>query len=88
MATCYSPLSRNRRAGEAIGRGEAVESAVSGAGGVVEGAEATAAACVLAARHGVEMPIAEALRRVLFEAVTPADAIRSLLEREATSESS
>jgi glycerol-3-phosphate dehydrogenase (NAD(P)+) len=86
IATCYSPLSRNRTAGEAIGRGVSVQDAVSGARGVVEGVEATAAACVLAARHGVEMPIAESLREVLFDGATPAQMIRRLLEREATRE--
>ncbi len=86
MATCYSPLSRNRRTGEAIARGDAVADAIAAAGGVVEGVEATAAACVLAARHGIEMPIAAGLRAVLFEGAAPMAAIRRLLEREATRE--
>ena len=86
MATCYSPLSRNRRTGESIGRGATVADAIASAGGVVEGVDATAAACVLAERHGVEMPIAEALRAVLYEGATVADAIRRLLEREAAEE--
>lgn len=86
VATCYSPLSRNRRAGEAIARGASVAEAVAGAGGVVEGVEATAGACLLADRHGVDMPIARALRSVLFEGARPLDAIRALLEREPTRE--
>jgi glycerol-3-phosphate dehydrogenase (NAD(P)+) len=87
MATCYSPLSRNRRTGEAIGRGAPVAEAIVSAGGVVEGVEATAAACVLAERHGVEMPIAAGLREVLFEGAAPAAVIRRLMEREPTRES-
>ena len=86
MATCYSPLSRNRRTGEAIARGATVADAISSAGGVVEGVEATAAACVLAERHGVEMPIALGLRDVLFEGAAPSEVIRRLMEREATRE--
>jgi glycerol-3-phosphate dehydrogenase (NAD(P)+) len=86
MATCYSALSRNRRAGEAIGGGASVDDAIASAGGVVEGIDATAAACDLGRSLGVEMPIADALRSVLFEGSTPADAIRRLLEREATNE--
>lgn len=82
IATCYSDHSRNRRTGRAIGRGEPVASAVASAGGVVEGVEATAAACALAERLGVEMPIAQGLRRVLYEGAQPLDAIRGLLERE------
>jgi glycerol-3-phosphate dehydrogenase (NAD(P)+) len=86
MATCYSPLSRNRRTGEAIGRGASVADAIASAGGVVEGVEATAAACVLADRHGVTMPIARGLRSVLFEGAAPSEVIRALMEREATRE--
>jgi glycerol-3-phosphate dehydrogenase (NAD(P)+) len=82
IATCYSPLSRNRRCGEAIARGATVADAIASAGGVVEGAEATAAACLLADRYGIEMPIACGLRSVLFEGAAPQEAIRRLLERE------
>ncbi len=87
MATCYSPLSRNRRTGEAIARGASVADAIASAGGVVEGFEATAAACVLAERHGIEMPITQGLRDVLFEGAAPSEVIRRLMEREATRES-
>jgi glycerol-3-phosphate dehydrogenase (NAD(P)+) len=86
MATCYSPLSRNRRTGEAIARGAAVADAIASAGGVVEGVEATAAACVLAERYGIEMPIAAGLREVLFEGAAASAVIRRLMEREATRE--
>jgi glycerol-3-phosphate dehydrogenase (NAD(P)+) len=86
MATCYSPLSRNRRTGEAIGRGASVADAIASAGGVVEGVEATRAALVLADRHGVEMPIARGLRSVLFDGAAPSEVIRGLMEREATRE--
>jgi glycerol-3-phosphate dehydrogenase (NAD(P)+) len=86
MATCYSPLSRNRRTGEAIARGASVADAIASAGGVVEGIEATAAACTLAERYGVEMPIAHGLRAVLFEGAAPSEVMRRLMEREATRE--
>jgi glycerol-3-phosphate dehydrogenase (NAD(P)+) len=82
MATCYSPLSRNHRCGEAIGRGANVLDAVASVGGVVEGLEATEAACVLAQRHRVQMPIAEGLRTVLVEGAGPLEAIARLLERQ------
>jgi glycerol-3-phosphate dehydrogenase (NAD(P)+) len=86
IATCYSPLSRNRRCGEAIGRGASVAEAIASAGGVVEGIEATAAACTLAERYGVDMPIAEGLRAVLFDGAPPLRAIANLLERQPTRE--
>jgi glycerol-3-phosphate dehydrogenase (NAD(P)+) len=79
-------LSRNRRFGEAVGRGESVAVAIGASAGVVEGVPATAAACDLARRYAVDMPIADALRTVLFEGATPADAVRRLLEREAAAE--
>jgi glycerol-3-phosphate dehydrogenase (NAD(P)+) len=82
IATCYSPLSRNRRCGEAIGRGTPVADAIASAGGVVEGIEAARAACVLAERHGVDMPIARGLRSVLFDDAPPLRAISDLLERQ------
>jgi len=86
MATCYSPLSRNRRTGEAIARGASVRDAIASAGGVVEGVEATAAACTLAERHGGDMPIAHGLHDVLFEGAAPSEVIRRLMEREPTRE--
>lgn len=86
IATCYSAHSRNRRTGEAIARGANVPNAIASAGGEVEGIESTAGACMLAERHGVDMPIARALREVLFAGARPLDAIRALLDREPTRE--
>jgi glycerol-3-phosphate dehydrogenase (NAD(P)+) len=87
MATCYSALSRNRTFGEAIGRGAAVQDALAAASGVVEGIDATASACALGERLGVELPIAESLRDVLFGGATPGEMISRLLQREPTRES-
>jgi glycerol-3-phosphate dehydrogenase (NAD(P)+) len=86
MATCYSPLSRNRRFGESIAEGATPADAQAASTGVVEGIEATAAACALGERLGVEMPIAESLRDVLFGGQTIAAMIARLLEREPTRE--
>jgi glycerol-3-phosphate dehydrogenase len=61
--------------------------AIASAGGVVEGVEATAAACALAERHGTETPIARGLRDVLFDGAAPSEVIRKLMEREPTRES-
>lgn len=86
MATCYSPLSRNRRFGEAIAKGATVSEALSGSPGVVEGIEATAAACVLGARFHVDMPVAESLRDVIFNGASISSTIARLVEREPTRE--
>jgi glycerol-3-phosphate dehydrogenase (NAD(P)+) len=86
IATCFSPLSRNRGFGEAIARGATVGDALAASRGVVEGIEATAAACDLARRFGVEMPIAESLREVILGKESLAPMIARLLEREPTKE--
>jgi glycerol-3-phosphate dehydrogenase (NAD(P)+) len=87
MATCYSPLSRNRRFGEAIARGQSTNDALASSEGVVEGAATVASACALGERLGVDLPIARALREVIFEGATPSSMIARLLEREPKRES-
>jgi glycerol-3-phosphate dehydrogenase (NAD(P)+) len=86
VATCASPLSRNRRVGEALGRGQPLAEALAALGHVAEGVPTTAAARALARAYGVEMPIVEALYRVLFEGWPPGEAARALMEREPRAE--
>ncbi len=82
VATCYSPLSRNRRVGEELAQGKSLAEALSGLGDqVAEGVETTRPALLLAHRLGVEMPITEALSRFLFEALDPRRALLELLVR-------
>lgn len=81
VTTCSSPLSRNRGLGEAIGRGTDVREAVAAMTQVAEGVPTTRSAVRLAARAGIEMPIAEQVRRVLDREVAPADAVRALMTR-------
>lgn len=86
VATCYSLLSRNRRVGEALAQGHALADVLAGLHEVAEGVETTAGAWALARRHGVDMPITEAMHRFLHEGVPLMDAVRWLLEREAGEE--
>jgi len=81
VTTCTSPVGRNRSFGEAIGKGSTVEETLAATDSVVEGVATTASVIALAARHGVEMPITEAVNRVLFERVPPAEAIEKLMNR-------
>lgn len=67
IVTCTSMHSRNRRAGILIGQGVPVQEAMQQVGAVVEGYYATASAVELAARVGVEMPLAEQAYAVLYE---------------------
>ncbi len=73
--TCNSGQSRNFAAGEAIGAGRIRPD------GTVEGVATARAACGLAARHGVEMPIAAAVADVLDGTLTLEGAMEALLAR-------
>lgn len=81
VATAHSPLSRNYRLGVALGRGAPLEAALASLGQVAEGVATTEAACRLAARLGVEVPIMAELRRVLFEGRLVAEAVAALMAR-------
>lgn len=81
IATCMSPLSRNRRAGELIAGGVPWPEAGEQLPGVAEGVATVAGALGLAARYGVEMPIAEQVRAVVFERRPPMAAVAELMSR-------
>ncbi len=85
VLTCTSDLSRNRRAGLALGRGQGLEE-VEAAGETVEGIRAARAVRDLAQRCDVEMPIAEQLYQILFAGKTPTAAVEELMERGARTE--
>jgi len=81
VTTCVSKHSRNRTAGERIGRGESVDHVVSSTKSVIEGIPTTRGVLELARRHEVEMPIVEAMSTVLFEGLRPEEAIKALMTR-------
>ncbi|MCP3905662.1 MAG: NAD(P)-dependent glycerol-3-phosphate dehydrogenase [Planctomycetes bacterium] len=80
--TCFSPSGRNRSCGERLGRGDSLEEILSSTVSVVEGVPTTRSVVALAAEHGVEMPISEAVAAILFGGLDPADAIDALMRRE------
>lgn len=83
VATCASPLSRNRTFGEHLGRGETVEQAqLAGGGQVAEGVTSCSSIRDLARSLGVDMPITDAMYRVCHEGVDPRRAGAELLGRE------
>jgi glycerol-3-phosphate dehydrogenase (NAD(P)+) len=82
VATCTSQHSRNRRAGEQLGRGWTLKQVLASTPQVVEGVPATRAAAELAARHHVDLPITEQVYGVLFEARRPIDALTALMGRQ------
>jgi glycerol-3-phosphate dehydrogenase (NAD(P)+) len=81
VLTCTGSLSRNRAFGQALGRGMSVERARGEGHTVVEGIRTTAAACDLAARVGIEMPIATHMRAVLYEGKPVREAVDELMLR-------
>ncbi|MBW3613618.1 MAG: NAD(P)-dependent glycerol-3-phosphate dehydrogenase [Chloroflexi bacterium] len=81
IATCMSPLSRNRRAGELIASGVPWPEARDQLHGVAEGIATVTGALELAAAHGVELPIAAQVRAVVFDGVPPLEAVAALMSR-------
>ncbi|OLF08386.1 glycerol-3-phosphate dehydrogenase [Actinophytocola xinjiangensis] len=82
VATCSSPLSRNRTFGERLGRGETVRQAQDAAHGqVAEGVKSCSSIRDLAMRHGVEMPITEVVHRVCHDGFDPREMAADLIGR-------
>jgi glycerol-3-phosphate dehydrogenase (NAD(P)+) len=82
IATCMSPLSRNRRAGELMGSGLSWTDAEAMLTGVAEGVTTVRGALALAAAHGVELPIAEQVAAVVHDGRPPMEAVAELMGRE------
>ena len=82
VLTCTGDLSRNRRLGLALGRGQSIADAVREIGQVVESVQTADEVLRQAARYGIELPISSGVQRVLHGEITPTDALRQLLARE------
>ncbi|MFQ5860497.1 MAG: NAD(P)H-dependent glycerol-3-phosphate dehydrogenase [Dehalococcoidia bacterium] len=67
VATCTSPLSRNRYVGEQLAQGRRLQEVLASMQNVAEGVDTTAAALKMAQELGVEMPITQATYQVLFK---------------------
>lgn len=86
VATCISRQSRNRHVGEQLGAGRTLEEVVTEMKMVAEGVKTSRAVVDLAAKHGVEMPIAEQVVKVLYDGQRAVDMIPALMQREAKPE--
>ncbi len=82
IVTCASMHSRNRRAGILIGQGKSMDDAIKEVNMVVEGIVSAEAARDLARKNDVEMPIINAVNRVLFDGLDPRTAVNNLMTRE------
>ncbi len=86
VLTCSSGHSRNYTVGRRIGAGETLDDVLSDMVTVAEGVKTTRAALELARRHGVDVPIAGQVSRVLFDGVEPRKGVAALMTREPKAE--
>lgn len=79
LATCGSPLSRNRSFGEALGRLGSIEGALASVSSTVEGMATAGSIVELAHSVGVEVPIMESVAEVVTNTITPTEALIQLM---------
>ena len=81
ITTCFSPQSRNRSVGEAIGRGKTVAEVTGGMVQVAEGITTAKSAHALSLKHHVEMPIITSVYQVLYEGRSARETVGGLMHR-------
>jgi glycerol-3-phosphate dehydrogenase (NAD(P)+) len=86
IATCSSSQSRNRHVGEQLAKGRTLDEIITETHMVAEGVKTSRAVVDLAARVGVEMPIAEQVVAALYDGKPAGDTIATLMRREAKPE--
>jgi glycerol-3-phosphate dehydrogenase (NAD(P)+) len=86
ILTCTGDLSRNRRVGLALAQGKPLDTIVKELGHVAEGVPCAKAVRELAARLGVDMPITNAVARVLFDGDSATEMVARLLARDPRNE--
>lgn len=86
ILTCTDNQSRNRRAGIGLGQGRTLEEVLQEIGQEVEGVRTVHELYAMARRLDVEMPITEQVYRVVYEGLSPGEAVETLLSREPKSE--
>jgi len=81
VGTCSSPLSRNRRFGELLGRGQRVDEIVAASRQVAEGVKSCESIRDLAQRSGVDMPIVEHVAALIRGETDPQEMLAQLISR-------
>jgi glycerol-3-phosphate dehydrogenase (NAD(P)+) len=81
VATCSSPHSRNHTAGRRLAQGASLAD-LEASRLTTEGIPTTRAVVAYARAHGLELPIAEAVHRVIFAGLSPQEALKGLMARE------
>lgn len=86
IATCSSPLSRNRTFGENLGKGLTVEETIERTNQTCEGVKSCQSILDLATRNGVEMPITAEVVKVVHEGMNPKEMLGNLMSRDPKAE--
>ncbi len=86
VLTCTGELSRNRTVGLELGRGKKIKDVLAGMNQVAEGVKTAKSVHQLAQKLGLDLPIHEAIYRILYEDLDPGLALRQLASRELKSE--
>lgn len=86
IVTCLSEHSRNRKAGIIIGEGGTVEEAREKIGMTIEAIDNIETAYELSKKYDVEMPIVDSVYNILFNKLTPDEAVLKLMTRAAKQE--
>jgi glycerol-3-phosphate dehydrogenase (NAD(P)+) len=86
VLTCTGELSRNRRVGLALAAGEQLADILASLGHVAEGVGTAQSLARIAQARGVDMPITNAVARVLAGELAPREAVEELLARDPKAE--
>jgi len=86
VATCSSPLSRNRSFGEKLGTGMTVDEVAAATRQVAEGVKSCQSVSELARLHGVDMPITEHVAALIAGELKPDELVSRLISRDAKAE--
>lgn len=86
IATCTSPLSRNRTFGENLGRGLTVDETIERTKQTCEGVKSCTSILDLGTRNGVEMPITEQVVAVVRDGMAPREMLGNLMSRDQKAE--
>lgn len=81
IATCQSPLSRNRTFGVNLGSGLTVDETIAATKQTCEGVKSCQSILDLAKRHGVEMPITEQVVQVVHHGMKPVEMLSAFMSR-------
>jgi glycerol-3-phosphate dehydrogenase (NAD(P)+) len=82
ILTCTGNLSRNRKVGLALARGQALDAIIEELGHVAEGVPCARAVRELSRKLGVDMPITHAVAGMLFDGMAPQAMLAQLLARD------